>query len=73
MYKTAIQKDVLDGIESNIEVTENQIHQLRLEFSTLRISGQRIERRLILQQLSILEDNLELLKAHRMYALQPLQ
>ena len=70
MYIQTIQKNMLDGIESNIEVAESQIYQLHLKFSALGISGNRTERRLILQQLGILKNNLELFKARRKHALQ---
>lgn len=70
MYKRTIQEDMLDGIESNIEATERHIYELHLEFSTLGITGQRLERQLILQKLQILEDTLQLLKIRRVYALE---
>lgn len=68
MYKTSIQEEILDGIELNIEVTKNQIYQLHLEFSTLGIGRERIERRLILQKLQVLEETLQLLKIRQVYA-----
>lgn len=72
MARLTTYEDMLNGIESNIEATENQMYQLHIDFASLMISGQRLERRLILQQLHMLEDNLELLKVRRMYALETL-
>jgi hypothetical protein len=65
--------DVLDGIESTIETTETQIYHLKVEFAAHVLSGETLERRLILQQLGILQDNLELLKVRRMFALEMVQ
>jgi hypothetical protein len=73
MTKLTTQKDMLDGIESNIEATGRHIHQLRIHFASCVISGETSERRMILQQLHTLEDNLELLKTRRMYALESVQ
>ena len=70
MAKPRTQDDVLDGIEFNINATERQIYQLKIAFASLVISGETLERRLILQQLKVLQDNLQLLKVRRMFALE---
>jgi len=70
MAKRTTQNDLLDGIESNIDATERQICRLKIEFASLMVQGQTLERRLIIQQLDILQDNLKLLKVRRMYALE---
>ncbi len=68
MLKPTTQEAMLAGLESNIYTTERQIYQLKIEFAALVLSGQTLERRVILQQLNVLEDNLELLKVRRAYA-----
>lgn len=70
MQKPTTQEAMLAGLESNIHRTERQIYQLKIEFAALVLSGQTLERRLILQQLNVLEDNLELLKVRRAYAVE---
>lgn len=70
MTKPTTQEAMLAGLESNIYTTERQIYQLKIEFAALVLSGQTIERRLILQQLDVLENNLELLNVRRTYALE---
>lgn len=72
MDKRTTQNAILDGVESNIEATEREICRLQVEFSSLLIDGQTLERPLVLQQLHILQDNLHLLKVRRMYALETL-
>jgi uncharacterized protein involved in exopolysaccharide biosynthesis len=69
MIRSTFNNNLLDGIESNIEATERQIHQLRTEFASFLINGATGEqRRLTVQQLCTLEDNLLLLQIRRMYA-----
>jgi len=70
MDKRTTQNSMLEGVESNIEATEKEICRLQVEFSSLLVNGQTLERPLILQQLHILQDNLHLLKVRRMYALE---
>lgn len=70
MNKPTTQEAMLAGLESNIFTTERQIYQLKIEFAAFVLSGQALERRLILQQLNVLEDNLKLLKVRRTYALE---
>ena len=70
MTKKPTQDAMLDGLESNIYTTERQIYQLKTEFAALVLSGQPLERRLILQQLNVLKDNLDLLKIRKTYALE---
>ena len=72
MAKPTTQDKLLDGLEFNIYAMERQIYQLKIEFAALLVSGQSLERRLILQQLHVLEDNLALLKVRRMFALETL-
>jgi hypothetical protein len=69
MMKPKIQEDMLEGIESNIEITERNIGWLKKELASLRINNGPVEqRRVIRQQLSILQDTLQLLKIRRVYA-----
>ena len=69
MNMRTTQSDLLDGIESNIEATEKHIFRLRIEFSSFVMNGASGEqRRLTVQQLSTLEDTLQMLKIRRMYA-----
>ncbi len=69
MMKPKIQEDMLEGIESNIEITERNIGWLRKELASLRISDGPVEqRKVIRKQLSILQDTLQLLKIRRVYA-----
>jgi hypothetical protein len=70
MTRPTTQEAMLAGLESNISTTARQIQQLKMEFAALVLSGQTLERRSILQQLAVLEDNLELLKVRRTYALE---
>ena len=60
--------EVPDGIGSRIEAVERQILQLRIEFSMLLVAGASANRMAILQQLSMLQARLKLLKIRRMYA-----
>ena len=71
MTTLTTQKDMLDGIESNIEATEKEIHRLQIKFASFLIDGATGEqRRLTVEKLSVLQDNLQLLKTRRMYALE---
>nr|WP_217345076.1 hypothetical protein [Noviherbaspirillum sp. L7-7A]MBV0879295.1 hypothetical protein [Noviherbaspirillum sp. L7-7A] len=71
MAKRTIQEDMLDGIESNIEVTARHIRWLKKELASLRINDGPVEqRRVIRQQLTTLEDTLHLLEVRRVYALE---
>ena len=70
MTKRTTQENLLDGIETNIQATQKQIYQLKIDFSLLATSGQTSECRLIQQQLHILQDNLALLEVRKMYALE---
>jgi hypothetical protein len=71
MTKLTSQNDMLNGIESNIEATEKQIHRLQIEFASFLMNGATGEqRRLTIEKLSVLQDNLQLLKTRRMYALE---
>jgi len=74
MTKITTQSDMLDGIESDIEVTEQQIHQLQIKFASFLMNGVTGEqRRLTVEKMSVLQDNLELLKTRRMYACEAVQ
>jgi hypothetical protein len=69
MNMRTTQSDLLDGIEANIEATEKHIFRLNIEFSSFVLNGASGEqRRLTVQQLSTLEDTLQMLKIRRMYA-----
>lgn len=71
MTKPIAKGNVLDGIEENIKTTEEQIYQLKMQFASLMLKGISGEqRRVIVQQLSILEENLQFLKIRRVYALE---
>jgi hypothetical protein len=70
MAKRTTHDSILDGIESNIEATKGQIYQLKNQFASFVVNGETAERRLILQQLHILQDNLDLLRVRRIYALE---
>jgi hypothetical protein len=61
-------KDLLDGIKENIEFTERRIKGSKRDLALLPKDGTAIERRAIHQQVSTLEENLELLKARWMHA-----
>jgi phage-related protein len=66
--KRPTHKDLLDGIKENIEFTERRIKGSKRDLASLPKDGMAIERRAIHQQISTLEDNLELLKARWMHA-----
>ena len=69
MTKRTSENDMLDGIKSNIEATERHICRLKIEFSSFLKNGATGEqRRLTVQQLCTLENNLKLIKIRRMYA-----
>ena len=70
MAKRTPQENLLDGIEANIRATESHIYLLQLELTSLLLMGGTLERRLLLQQLNILRNNLALLKQRRTYALE---
>lgn len=71
MAKSMFSNNLLEGIESNIEATERQIHQLQMEFASFLTNGATGEqRRSTVQQLSTLEENLQLLQIRRMYAVE---
>ena len=69
MVRPTSKNNILEGIESNIEATERQIHHLRIEFASFLTNGATGEqRRLTVEQLCTLEDNLQLLQIRRIYA-----
>jgi hypothetical protein len=70
MTNWTTQKDMLEEIESIIDSTKQQMQRLKRDFASLMMSGEITERRLILQQLHILEDVLKVLKVRRMFALE---
>lgn len=71
MTRSTFSNNLLDGIESSIQVTERQIHQLRMKFASFLTRGATGEqRRSTVQQLCTLEDNLHLLQIRRMYAVE---
>jgi chloramphenicol 3-O-phosphotransferase len=68
MSRRTTQKDLLDGIKENIKLTERRITYSKRDLALLPKDGASVERRAIHQQVSTLEDNLELLKARWMHA-----
>ena len=70
MYKPKrpTHKDLIDGIKENIEFTERRIKGSKRDLVLLPKYGASVERQSILQQISTLEDNLDLLKARWMHA-----
>jgi hypothetical protein len=69
MPKPTSQKDMLEGIESNIDATARHISWLRKELASLRINDGPIEqRRVIRRQLATSQDTLQLLEIRRVYA-----
>jgi hypothetical protein len=68
MSRRTTQKDLLDGIKENIKLTERRINSSKRDLALLPKDGAPVERRAIHQQVSTLEDNLELLKARWMHA-----
>lgn len=73
MTNWTTQEDLLEEIESIIQSTKQQMQRLKRDFASLMMSGGIGERRLILQQLHILEDVLKVLKVRRMFALEMVQ
>ena len=71
MIKRFDYEAVLDGVNKNIEITENQINDLQTDLNGLRQGEASGRRRTITQQLSVLKENLQLLKARRVYILGP--
>lgn len=68
MFRPTSKNNMLEGIESNIEATEMQIHHLRIEFASFLTNGATGEqRRSTVEKLCTLEDNLQLLQIRRMY------
>lgn len=71
MTKPIAKRNVLDGIEEDIKTTEEQIYQLKMQFASFMLKGLSGEqRRVIMQQLSISEENLQFLKIRGVYALE---
>lgn len=73
MPKRPTQQDLLDGIKENIYTTEKQIFHLKRDLNALPKDGATVERRTLLHQISILEDNLQLLKTRWTHAVNPQQ
>lgn len=71
MIKRPDHQAVLDGINANIEITQKQINHLQTELNGLPPGEASIRRRTITQQLSILKENLQLLKVRRVYVMGP--
>lgn len=71
MIKRFDHEAMLEGINKNIEITEKQIDDLQTELNGLRQGEARIRHRTITQQLSVLKENLQLLKVRRVYILGP--
>jgi hypothetical protein len=69
MTRSTFKNNLLHRIESNIQTTERQINHLRMKFVSFLMNGATGEqRRLTVQQLCTLEDDLHLLQIRRMYA-----
>jgi hypothetical protein len=64
-------KMMLGGINANIQLTETQIDYLKTELAKLAEDGADSERKAIIHRLAVLEDNLQLLKSRRTYAVDP--
>ena len=62
---------MLDGINVNIHLTETQLDYLKTELAKLAEDGASSERKIIIHQLAMLEDNLQFLKSRRTYAVDP--
>ena len=60
---------LLEGINKNIEITEKQIDDLQAELNELHQGEATISFRKITQKLSVLKENLHLLKVRRVYIL----
>lgn len=71
MSKRPTQQDLLEGIKENIRSTEHQILHLKRDLDVLPEDGVTVERRTLLHQISILEDNLQLLRMRWMHAVNP--
>lgn len=71
MIKRLDQQTVIEGINTNIEITEKQIYDLQTELDKFRQGEANINRKTIVQQLSVLKENLQLLKVRRVYILGP--
>jgi hypothetical protein len=71
MIKRLNHQAVLDGINTNIEITERQINDLETELNKLHQDEASIYRKRIMQQLSVLKENLQLLKVRRVYVMGP--
>jgi hypothetical protein len=62
---------MLDGINANIHLAETHIDYLKTELAKLAEDGASSDRKVIIHRLAILEDNLQLLKNRRTYAVDP--
>lgn len=62
---------MLDGINANIHLTQTQIDRLKTTLATFAEDEAGAERKVIIHRLTILEDNLQLLKRRRTYAIDP--
>jgi hypothetical protein len=71
MTRWPTQKDLLEGIKENIHSTEKQIFHLKRDLDVLPKDGATVERRTLLHQISVLEDNLQLLKTRWTHAVSP--
>lgn len=71
MRKKFDQEAVLDGIDINIEITEKQINDFEAQLNILAQGEANINRKTIIQQLSVLKEPLQLLKVRRVYVIGP--
>jgi ferritin-like metal-binding protein YciE len=71
MPKRATHNDLLDGIKENVESTNRQIYNLQRDLDSLAKNGTKKKRQSILQKLSTLDENLQLLRERWMHAVNP--
>jgi hypothetical protein len=69
--KRATHKDLLGGIKENVESSNRQIYNLQRDLDSLAKNGTTEKRQSILQKLSTLEENLQLLRERWMHAVNP--
>jgi hypothetical protein len=70
MASDAFTGNVLDGIEENIEFIEEKILDLEIRFGERQPNKNIRERRIMQQQLSTLQETLQLLKERQVYILE---
>lgn len=71
MTKSPTHKNLLDGIKDNVELTTRQIYYLQQDLHSPAKDAAIEKRHRILQKLSTLEENLQLLMERWRHALKP--